>query len=195
MISHPDYVDIPLPTESPSKAGSKKRRRPSTLNLLHDDVIPLLQKNGLVAETVSINSMSWQGIIRLPESSETSTERLAAIEEISGHYRIMHIMIVPQQSRGAGLLTLTGDSAFEKTLFNAAKKLNLHLDNHGLWSWQSDGNDTPEDAWKSSSSSGHWRLFKSATENDIFEELGMDFIEPEKRNFLFVWKRATINPD
>lgn len=81
-------------------------------------------------------------------------------------------------------------------MFDAAKKLNLHLDNHGLWSWQpDDGNDTPEDMWKASESSGHWQLVKSATENDIFEELGMDFIEPEKRNFLFVWKRTTSNPD
>ena len=94
MISHPDYVDIPLP-ESPNKTVSKKRRRASTFNLLHDDVIPLLQKKGLVAETVgSINSISWQGIVRLPESSESSAERLAAIEEISGHYRIMHITCV-----------------------------------------------------------------------------------------------------
>ena len=94
MISHPDYVDIPLP-ESPNKTASKKRRRASTFNLLHDDVIPLLQKKGLVAETVgSINSISWQGIVRLPESSESSAERLAAIEAISGHYRIMHITCV-----------------------------------------------------------------------------------------------------
>lgn len=93
MISHPDYVDIP-PPESPNKAVSKKRRRPSTSNLLHDDVVPLLQKKGLVAETVSINPISWQGIVRLPESSENSAERLAAIEEISGHYRIMHITCV-----------------------------------------------------------------------------------------------------
>lgn len=82
---------------------------------------------------------------------------------------------------------------------SAAEKLNLHLDNHGLWSWQydhyDDDNVTPEDAWKISDSPGHWRLVKSATENDIFEELGMDFIEPDKRNFLFVWKRTTSNPD
>ena len=88
MISHPDYVDIPLPSEP------LKRRKPSTFNLLCDDVIPLLQRNGLVAETISISSISWQGIVRLPESSESSAERLAAIKEISGHYRIMHIMCV-----------------------------------------------------------------------------------------------------
>jgi DNA polymerase beta len=91
-ISHPDYVDIPLPTDPPGETVSKKRRRPSTL--LSDDVIPLLQKNGLVAETVSINPISWQGIVRLPESSESSAERIAAIKEISGQYRVMHITCV-----------------------------------------------------------------------------------------------------
>ena len=94
MISHPEYVDIPVPTDPPGKTMSKKRKKPSTPNLLHDDVIPLLRKNGLVAETVSINPISWQGIVRLPESSESSAERIAAIEEISGQYRIMHIMCV-----------------------------------------------------------------------------------------------------
>lgn len=93
MISHPDYVDIPPPTEPPGEPMSKKRRKPS-LNLLHDDVIPLLRKNGLVAETVSVNPISWQGIVRLPESSENSAVRMAAIEEVSGHYRIMHITCV-----------------------------------------------------------------------------------------------------
>ena len=93
MISHPDYVDIPLP-EPLGETMSKKRRRPSAFNLLIDEVVPLLQKNGLVAETVSINSTLWQGIVRLPESPESSAERIAAIEEISGQYRIMHITCV-----------------------------------------------------------------------------------------------------
>ena len=90
MISHPDYVDIPLPTEPPTS----KKRKQSAFNLLQNDVIPSLQKNGLVAETVSINSMSWQGIVRLPESSESRAKRIAAIEEISGQYRLMHITCV-----------------------------------------------------------------------------------------------------
>lgn len=94
MISHPDYVEIPLPTEPPGATTSKKRRRPSAVNFLPDEVVPLLQKDGLVAETVSIDSISWQGIIRLPESSESSAERIAAIQEVSGQYRIMHITCV-----------------------------------------------------------------------------------------------------
>jgi DNA polymerase beta len=209
MISHPDYVHIPIPTEVPGETASKKRGRPSASklnNLLHNDAIPLLQKRGLVAETLSVDSISWQGIIRLPESSESSAERVAEIKEISGQYRMMHITcvssvsslslltirdnqlrIVPQKSRGAGLLSLTGDSAFDKNMSDAAKQLNLHLNNHGLWSWHSNSNDSLENAYRGSGSSpGHWRLVKSATEHDIFEELGMDFIEPEKRNFLFV---------
>lgn len=94
---------------------------------------------------------------------------------------------------------MTGDSAFDKNISDAAKQLNLHLNNYGLWSWHSNGNDSLEDAYQGSGSSGHWRLVKSATEHDIFEELGMDFIEPEKRNFLFVSgkhrRKSTAIPD
>jgi DNA polymerase beta len=203
MILHPDYVHIPLPTKKvPGATAPKKQGRPSTLslknNLLHNDVIPLLRKRGLVAETLSVNSISWQGIVRLPELSESSAQRLLAIKEISGQYRLIHITIVPQKSRGAALLSLTGDSAFDKNMSDAAKRLNLHLNNHGLWSWHSNGNP-PEDASQGSGSSGHWRLLKSATEHDIFEELGMDFVEPEKRNFLFVSgkrrQKTTAIPD
>lgn len=101
MISHPDYVYIPLPTRLPGEKVPKKRGRSSTLklnNLLHTDVIPLLQKRGLVAESLSVNPISWQGIVRLPDLTEplaSSAERIAAIKEVSGQYRIMHITCVP----------------------------------------------------------------------------------------------------
>lgn len=69
---------------------------------------------------------------------------------------------------------------------DVAKQLSFHLNNHGLWSWHSNNNSLKDVFEDSGSSPGHWRLVKSATEHDIFEELGMDFIEPEKRNFLYV---------
>lgn len=91
---------------------------------------------------------------------------------------------------------MTGDSAFDKNISDAAKQLNLHLDNNGLWRWDSDDNNSLEDVGKGPGSSGHWQLVKSATESGIFEELGMDYIEPEKRNFLFMsWKRRRNTTD
>ena len=33
---------------------------------------------------------------------------------------------------------------------------------------------------------GYWSLAKSAREEEIFQELGMDFVDPTKRNFAFV---------
>lgn len=106
MISHPDFVHIPLPTELPCERVPRKRGRPSPSssklnNLLHNDAIPLLQKRGLVAESLSVNSISWQGIVRLPDmagSLASSAERIAAIKEISGQYRIMHITCVPSHN-------------------------------------------------------------------------------------------------
>lgn len=97
MISHPDYVHIPLPTEPSDETVPKKRRRPSASslnNLLHNDIIPLLQKRGLIAESFNANPISWQGIVRLPELLTSSAERIAAVKEVSGQYRTMHITYV-----------------------------------------------------------------------------------------------------
>ena len=99
MISHADYVHIPLPTELLGETGPKKRGRPSTSssklnNLLHDDAIPLLQKRGLIAESLNATSISWHGLIRLPIMDESFTERIAAIKEVSGQYRMMYITCV-----------------------------------------------------------------------------------------------------
>lgn len=77
---------------------------------------------------------------------------------------------------------------------DAAKKLGLHLNEHGLWSWHSDNVSIQDEFEDSGSSSGHWRLIQSATEHSIFDEIGMDFVEPEKRNFLFVSAKHRRKP-
>jgi len=33
---------------------------------------------------------------------------------------------------------------------------------------------------------GYWELVKAETEEEILKELGMEWVEPEKRNFEFV---------
>ena len=36
----------------------------------------------------------------------------------------------------------------------------------------------------------HWEMLPSETEEQIFDELGVDFIEPEKRNHAFLTSKA-----
>ena len=33
---------------------------------------------------------------------------------------------------------------------------------------------------------GYWKLLASTSEEEIFEELGLQFVEPERRNFAFI---------
>ena len=81
------------------------------------------------------------------------------------------------------------------------------LNEYGLWKWTNSlsdsetttGDDNAEDSSYDSprKERGYWSLVTSYTEEGIFEELGIDFIEPGKRNFSFISakrKRQGIGP-
>lgn len=92
--------------------------------------------------------------------------------------------LVPWKSRGAALLALTGDIEFNKDIRTKASNMGMHLNEFGLWRWQSNGVTKAEEK-------GYWELVKADTEEDILGELGMEFIEPTKRNFSFVIGKPT----
>ena len=64
------------------------------------------------------------------------------------------------------------------------------LDQYGLWKWNPSTSipidDDAEDNEGPEKEKGYWSLVKSCTEEEIFEELGIDFIEPAKRNYSFI---------
>jgi DNA polymerase beta len=88
---------------------------------------------------------------------------------------------VPLKSRGAALLALTGDAEFVRHIRGKAISLGMHLNEFGLWRWQANGTakDTP-------SKDGFWELVRAESEEQILRELGMEYVEVEKRNFGFV---------
>ena len=108
MISHPDFVHIPLPTEpSPFQLlppettkrlrGKRKGDDKQVTSLLNTDVIPLLEQRGLVAETSSINAKAWEGVVRLPECSGewgSRSDRLSGMDNVEGRFRRMTIQCV-----------------------------------------------------------------------------------------------------
>ncbi|KDR82858.1 hypothetical protein GALMADRAFT_88601 [Galerina marginata CBS 339.88] len=214
MISHPDFVHVPLPTEqypdtiSLQKDVAKKRPRgrrknEEKTNLLQTDIIPLLQQRGLIAETLSSsNFKSWDGIIRLPGQQEewgARTERISAIDNTEGHFRKMTIHFVPQKSRGSSLICLTGDGDFEKDIVYRARQRGMLFNEYGIWKWTTHPPTGPEpnepqaetpNVVADNAEAGFWSLVKSATEEDIFKELGMDFIDPTRRNFSYVSGKA-----
>ena len=96
---------------------------------------------------------------------------------------------MPSKSKGAALLALTGDAEFLRHLKIKAAGIGMLLDEFGLWRWQANdilANDS------ATSANGFWELANSDTEEEILEELGMGYVPPEKRNFVFtVGRRST----
>jgi DNA polymerase beta len=102
------------------------------------------------------------------------------------------------KSRGAAMISLTGDAELTRHLRLKAIKQGMHLNEFGLWRWvsysfpgmeETEGAAETEEA-EENEQSGYWQLMRATTEEDIFEQLGMDFVEPHRRNFAFINQRA-----
>ena len=106
IVSHPDFVHVPLPLDLPphipaksktitkKKTGRRRKDEDIRTNLLHTDILPLLQQRGLISETLSHEFTSWQGVIRLPGPEAgwgSRIHRISAMENNDGEYRKMSI--------------------------------------------------------------------------------------------------------
>jgi len=106
MVSHPDFVHVPLPLDPPphipakskttikKKSGRRRKDEDIRTNLLHTDILPVLQQQGLISETLSSGFTSWQGVIRLPGPEAgwgSRIHRISAVENNDGEYRKMSI--------------------------------------------------------------------------------------------------------
>jgi DNA polymerase beta len=178
-------------------------------SILLKDVVQPLESRGLIAATISSGTQKWQGIVRVPQKNgdwEPDWQRKDGIAQHLGKFRRMDLKfvhlgiptilkltlnfhslpsLVPLKSRGAALLALTGDVQFNREIRTRAVSLGLHLNEFGLWRWQE--NETDPDK------KGYWELVKAETEEDVLQELGMEWIIPERRNFSFiVGKKANL---
>jgi len=92
----------------------------------------------------------------------------------------------PVKSRGAALIAWTGDQEFSKSTRIAAHKFGMYLDEVGLWKWHVEDKRDPEQDGEGYRERGFWQLLQSSTEEEIFERLDMESLEPERRNFKFI---------
>ncbi|KAF5343216.1 hypothetical protein D9758_013424 [Tetrapyrgos nigripes] len=233
ILLHPSYVHVPYPKVPPpfpdsgkTETRSGRRLMPfrekftklavKSQSLLIGQIVPHLRDRGLMADTISLGSKKWVGMIRVPEAGDQGVDdtaimvrrkRRERIDEMQGQYRRLELNLVPQKSRSAALLSLTGDSEFVRDMRLRANKMGMHLDEFGLWRWNSTGlkteNGTPEveeeeeasdpdsgseasEDSSPSSSSGRYTLIPTPTEQSIFDELGIPFVHPEKRNYSYL---------
>ncbi|KAF9483507.1 Nucleotidyltransferase [Pholiota conissans] len=227
MVSHPSFVHVPLPADLPlGFRKSKKEKVPVSkprkrrkidedipTNTLHSELIPFLQKKGIVCIALSSNLLTWKGIVRLPGTNNqwgTSSERVASIRRVDGQFRRLIFHIVPQRSIGSGLLSLTGNARFENYLRYRARQKGMLLNEHGIWKWTQHQPNLAPDMTESftaehaeeykptatlkpveaeeTANQGYWSLIKSSSEEDIFQELGLEYLPPTRRNFTHIVK-------
>ncbi|KAJ7022732.1 hypothetical protein C8F04DRAFT_233117 [Mycena alexandri] len=211
IILHPDHVHIPFPAPpdttlavpTPKKSRSRSRKgngNGGPSSLLQADLIPVLEKRGILASTLSSGDLKWQGIALLPSTDAAEwgerQRQIDAIENGDGVYRRMDLSLVAQKSRGAALLSLTGDTDFIRDLRIRAMKIGLHLNEFGLWRWntEEDSDGDPESSGleeneeEEAEGRGFWELVRAETEEEVLGELGMEYIEPTKRNYAALMK-------
>ncbi|KAL1741433.1 hypothetical protein HDZ31DRAFT_45470 [Schizophyllum fasciatum] len=201
LLLHPLHAQVPVPApdahwREPRSTITGRRRVPFNVgesgadnSALQREVIPALRRRGLLGDHFTDGHRKWQGMVKLPGS---------------GDLRRLDLSFAPVKSKGAALIALTGDFEFNMHLRLKADKMGLHLNEYGLWQWMQsakppsagaatdadsvqDTSSSPSDAASdSTSSSGFWRLIRAETEEAIMRELGMDFVEPTRRNFAYV---------
>lgn len=92
--------------------------------------------------------------------------------------------MVPQKSRGAALIQFTGDVEFQRHANARAQDRGLYFNDDGLWKWieheSASGEPTAEEK---RGKFGHWEMIKAYTEEEIFQELDMHFVQPQFRNY------------
>ncbi|KII90625.1 hypothetical protein PLICRDRAFT_157876 [Plicaturopsis crispa FD-325 SS-3] len=205
VLFHPSHVHVPTPSASSKIATTNRGRqtiafRTAYTRLAQRSESPLLQEvveplreRGLMADTLSCGVRKWQGVVMLPEQSADPNNkwgergaRLKRIRDGKGVYRRMDLSIAPLKSRGAAMIALTGDVEFNKDLRKRASDLGMHLNEFGLWRWRGDAAESADGEHEGESEKGYWELVRAETEDEIMKEVGMDYIEPERRNFAFL---------
>ncbi|EIW74677.1 Nucleotidyltransferase [Coniophora puteana RWD-64-598 SS2] len=200
------------PDHSVDPGPHQTSKSKSTVKL--NDVLTELTRRGLLVATMSSGARRWQGIARVPTPSTTHVDSASGKETLYKHkdedkgenedeggkggrddsvYRRMDITLFPARAKGAALVACTGDREFNVDLRARASRLELHLNDMGLWRWGKEAtnagasaSESTEDVEAESEGSWRWHLLASEDERQILAELGMDWVEPERRNFVYL---------
>ncbi|KAF9452916.1 hypothetical protein P691DRAFT_771849 [Macrolepiota fuliginosa MF-IS2] len=198
LLLQADHVDPPLPPRdhllkaltsfaypSQFKTPQYPARVKRTSTPLQE-ILPLLEDEGLVSTNGKKTFKSWNGVIRLPGLNEQEWQdrgsRLQAIRDKRGDYRSLIIHLIPQKSLGAALIHSTGDKEFQKYVNRRARLEKLRLNDSGLWQWVEHEH------------ASHWKMVETYTEESIFHKLGMQYVQPEHRSHADWRIRAISNP-
>lgn len=107
ILFHPDCVHVPHPggeptTGSASDVSSDRRSRPSKSansdalhkkqdSVLRKAILAPLEREGVIAATLSEGPKKWQGIVRIPGEVESSYQRQVGVRDKEGAFRRMDL--------------------------------------------------------------------------------------------------------
>lgn len=132
-------------------------------------LIELLFQEGFLLDTMCFNKMKYMGFCdnwkrfsqrRFPSKKKSGDEKLP-----DSVYRI-DILWMPYNSLPAATLYFTGPYQLNEQMRLKAKRMNMMLNEYGLFILNSQGNHVP---------------LPVNSEKDIFEELGMKYLTPKER--------------
>lgn len=131
------------------------------------DIVDLLTRKGIILEKVSMRGEKFSGIAEFKprELSEARGGEGGARESEEFHPFHFDIEFLPKSVRASAILYFTGSQATNIRMRNKAKRLGYKLNEHGIFKI----------------TRGKEKLIPTETEEEIFEILGMDYIEPTRR--------------
>ncbi len=156
-------------------------------------IVPAIRQHNLLLTGLTENkeqTMRWRGIVNVP------LERGWVMHP---RYRQLDLTVAPYKSSGAALLALTGDLEFLQHCTIAAARSGLLLNEYGLWKWEEGAQPPPYPRRRKQPPepvTGQWVLMEETgvmTEEGLFERIGIEWVVPEKRNFLNLnpnWRKS-----
>ncbi|KAJ3041246.1 hypothetical protein HK097_002307 [Rhizophlyctis rosea] len=121
-------------------------------------VVRALEELGVLVDDLSEGDLSYQGIGKLPGRNADGSKR---------RYRRIDIRLFPLGQYPYALMHYTGSDNFNREMRMRAIERGLKLSEYGLWRKEDDGTEK--------------EVCFPKEEKDIFEALGMGFVEPRDR--------------
>ena len=87
ILLHPSHVHIPVPDQKRSREKTDK-----TPSMLQQDVLEPLRRSGIIADTLTLGPLKWQGMVRIPQRDEggeweSVQTRVDAVAALNGAFR------------------------------------------------------------------------------------------------------------
>ncbi|KAI0087007.1 hypothetical protein BDY19DRAFT_321676 [Irpex rosettiformis] len=183
LIIDPAHEHLPTPASTGNVASYSVNRLEATEGNMAPESIELLKRRGILAAELRCSTHKWSGLVRVSGKNidgdwESQIQRVKGIKEHQGEFRRADLVFVPAKSRAAALIMCTGDEFMVNIIRKKADELGLKFNEFGLWRLKVMGEQEERAARKPES----WELVPTETEEDFFAELGLEWIEPEKRN-------------